>query len=718
MCNGSSSERLEFLSCPQSGISKPASRILAAAVLVAAFSFSLVIHFSHLSYWKRHQAFYYDHDTPLMSTLDAYYYLRVTSQILNEQEAAASPGDPPGQSRASAPLLASLTALIHKTSNIPIEQIAFYLPPVLGSCMAIVYTGWGCSLGGPIVALLASLAGVSSFYWYSRTCLGRFDTDCLNPFFVFAILFLVYRFVLSRGRVRLLYAASALAMVWAFNLWWRQVAHLGFILIALSYGLSFYLPSSKGERAVKIAMLIAIGGGVLITFTRFQHVLPGQLAGFIDAYASQFALISENGISNSMFPDVGKSISELQPLSIYGMAGEVGGHPASFVVSMIGLFLLVKRNKETACFLLTGLLLASLSLTARRFLIFCIPLYALGLGYFMGEIILKGKLLQRLAKPFLKWSIFLLIAGGLLSPNLYMSLTRHRGPSLTQGDVFLARNIINEAGKKAVVWSWWDYGYFLEYFTGAKAFIDGGRQTSERAFIAAFPLACSNPLLAGNWMRFFAEHDLDGLHTLTHYLGSSAKSFDFLERILAMPDRSSQILEAYGFRDEDAWKRYLFPDVPVFLYLNADLLNKTYWWYYFGTWNPERQEGSYPEFWIVRVEDPDNFMKDGLVTIGKHEVKVKGLVVAGLKRGVLKELTHTGTGKVPSELQEHIFKDGEGIENEKVAISTKNSNLFYIVNEKTLQTLALTLSLLRPYDTGGFDPLAYHPEIGGVWRVE
>lgn len=687
-------------------------------ILLTGFSFSLVIHFSHLGYWERHQAFYYDHGTPLMSTLDAYYYLRLTAQVINERETKAGIGDSSEQSPTRMPLLASLTALIHKTSNLPIEQIAFYLPPVLGSCMAIVYICWGYSLGGPIVALLASLAGLSSFYWYNRTCLGRFDTDCLNPFFVFAILFLVYRFVVSKGRVRLFYLASALVMAWTFNAWWTQASHLGFILITFSYSLSFYLPSPRAERVVKIALLIATGGILLFTFTHFQHALPDQLVSFINAYAGQFALISKNNMSNSIFPDVGKSISELQPLSFNGMVGEVGGHLAPFVISMIGLCLLFKRNKDAACFLLTGLFLASLSLTARRFLIFFIPLYALGLGYFMGEIILKGKLLQRLAKPLLKWGIFLLIAGGLLSPNLCMSLTRHRGPSLTPGDVFLARNIINKTGNKAVVWSWWDYGYFLEYITGTKAFIDGGTQSPERTFISAFPLTCNNPVLARNWMRFFAAHDLDGLYILTHYLGSSTKALHFLEEILARPDRSSHILETYGLGDLAAWNRYLFPDVPVFLYLNADLLNKTYWWYYFGTWNPERREGTHPEFWIARIEDPGNCIKDGVLTIGKKSIKVNGLVVAGLKGGVHKKPTHIKNSWLQSQSPGHIFKDKVSIEDEGVAISMKNSNLFYILNGQSLQTLVFKLLLLLPYGTTGFDPLVYSPQIGGVWRTE
>lgn len=691
------------------------------SILLTGFSFSLLIHFSHLGYWKRHKEFYYDHGTPLMSTLDAYYYLRMTSQLLQAEEAKAIAGYPSGRSLKSVPLLASVTALIHKITNFPIEQIAFYLPPVLGSCMAIIYICWGHSLGGPTVALLASLAGLSSFYWYTRTCLGRYDTDCLNPFFVFSILFLVYRFVVCKGSVRVFYLTAAFAVAWAFDLWWTQVGHLGFILLILSYSTSCYISSAKAERFVKIALLIMIAGTLLIIFTDFLYVLPDRMVGFITPYASQLALIKKSNISNSVFPDVGKSISELQPLHINAMAREVGGHLVPFAISMIGLFFVLKRNKDASCFLLVGFLLASLSLTARRFLIFFIPLYALGLGYFIGEIVLKGKLLQRLAKPPLKWSLCLLLAAVLLSPNLYLSLTRDRGPSLTAGDVFLARSIRNESGKKAVVWAWWDYGYFLEYITGKRVFIDGGTQAPDRTLVAAFPLTCGDPVLAGNWMRFFAAHDLDGLYGLAHYLGSVPKTFSFLKEVLASPDRSPQILESYGLIDKEAWNRYLFPDVPVFLYINADLINKTYWWYYFGTWNPERRAGTHPEFRAVRIADPDGFMDSKGMEIDGLTEKIAELVEVGQNGSVIKKIGRQSSVKnsaLHSGGSVNAVNNDMNRESGRVAVKIEDSHLVYILDVQLVQALAFRLSFLHPRHTPGFDPLVYSPRTGGVWRVE
>jgi len=709
------------VSAPETGNNKPLSRILTATVLVTLFSFSLLIHFSHLGYWKRHQELYFGSSTPIMSTLDAYYFLRITSRILNEGETDAGRGDSLEQAPGPVPLLASLTALIHKASNLPIEQIAFYLPPVLGSCMAIIYTCWGCSLGGTLVALITGLAGVSSFYWYFRTCLGRFDTDCLNPFFVFAVLFLVYRFALSRGFQRLLYAVSALAMAWVFSLWWRQVAHLGLILIVFSYGASFYLPTSKSEKAAKIALLLGIGGVLLIASSPFSHALPDRLSDFVEAYAGHFALIRQNSLSSSIFPDVGKSISELQPLSIYGMAKEIGGHPAPFAVSMIGLVFLLKKNREAACFLLTGLLFALLSLTARRFLIFFIPLYALGIGYFFGEILCRSRLLERLAKPFLKWSVWLLLLAAMLWPNLVMSFTRHRGPSLSQGDLFLAQKISEQTGQQAVIWSWWDYGYFLEYLTGARAFIDGGTQTPEKVFIAAFPLTCPNPVLARNWMRFFATHDLDGLHTLTRSLGSTDKTFRFLEEILANPDRSYKIQEAYGLGEKEAWHRYLFPEVTLFLYLNADLLSKAYWWYYFGTWNPERREGVHTELWIARLEDADNCTESGSVRVGDKAVRVDEWIEVRQDGVVTRRPDSPGKpahGPTDPGGSTAARKDGENMGHKRIALKITGSRTIYIIDDQALQGLAFNLSFFNPRRTPGFDPLAYSPNIGGVWRVE
>gem|GEM_PF-917097 len=709
---------LRFSSGSSSSVNELSPSKTFLLILLAGFCFSLCLQFSHLRFWD-HSTNYEDGNTPLMSTLDAYYYLRITEQILSQKDAGRT--NLPGryQDQQSIPLLATITALIHKATKFPVELIAFYLPPILGSLMVIIYTCWGYAVSGPMAAFISSIAGLSSFYWYSRTCLGRFDTDCLNPFFVFGILFLVYRFVISKGSARILYLSLSLVIAYIFNTWWPQVPYFGFSLVIFSYCLSVFLPSSKWEKVVKMVLTVLIVSILLCAFGGFGQFLPHRLEGFINEYAGQLGLIGNRPGLTSTFPHVGASISELQPLPVQEIIEEVGGQIIPFVVALIGLFLLLKKNKAAASFLSIGLIFALLSVFARRFLIFFIPLYALGIGYFVGEFCFRGGLLKKISSAPIRWGLFLSVSIALLLPNLSLSFSRHRGPSLTKQDLELAEIIKKEGTRRDVIWAWWDYGYFLRYQTGLRTFIDGGSQTAERIYIAAFPLSCNDPELARNWMRFFAAHDLGGLRTVRSHFGDQGKAVTFLQNILARPADTEKILKQYGIQDTTGWNEYLFPNVKVWLFLNRDFINKTYWWYYFGTWDLLQGKGVHPMIWLVEGKARYSPEKTGLVKIGDRAVKIDKIVDVNLHGGILKDPPNSvdpGEENGRQLTQSTGHKPGKEAGN--VAVSIQKYNIVYVLDPDVFQSLAVQLSFLSPFDIPGFTPAVYNPPMGGVWSVE
>lgn len=686
-------------------------------ILLAGFCFSLCLQFSHLRFWN-HSTNYESDNTPLMSTYDAYYYLKITEQILSHEDTSRAGATGQGQHPRSIPLLATITALIHKATNVPIDLIAFYLPPILGSLMVIIYACWGYAISGPMTAFISSLAGLSSFYWYSRTCLGRFDTDCLNPFFVFGILFLVYRFVISKGRVRIVYLALSFMLAFIFNLWWPQVPYFGFFLVLFSYCLSVFLPSSNWEKAAKFGLIFLTGFIVLCALADFRGILPQWLDSFIRAYEGQLGLIGNKAGLASTFPPVGASISELQPLPMQRIAEEVGGHTIAFVMALIGLFFLFKDRKDAACFLIVGLVFAFLSAFARRFLIFFIPLYALGVGYFVGEICVGGRLLKKIPSTPIRWGLALFISVVLLLPGMSKSLSRNRGPSLTKSDLALVEAIKREGNSKDVIWAWWDYGYFLSYLTGLPTFIDGGSQTAERTYIAAFPWSCNDPELARNWMRFFAVRNLEGLHGVRSRLGRNVNAFTFLKDIFAHPASTDKILRRYGIQDTRGWKEYLFPDVRIWLFLNSDFINKTYWWYYFGTWDPEQGKGVHPMVWMGEG-NTQRLLKTGEVKVGGRSVNVDTILDVGLDGKILRIPSNQVEPREGNSRQSERSmgnEAGKGIGS--IAVAFQQYNLIYFLDSQVAQSLAVRLSFLSPFDLPGYIPVAYDPRVGGVWRVE
>ncbi len=283
-------------------------------ILLIGLISSCVIHFSHLSSWNDVKgSYYYDNDLPLLLTADGYYYLRLSSDLTDGQYNEVDELRP-GQTRPTPiPLLARLTSVTHQITQIPLEKIAFYIPPILALLMFSVYLLWGYAISGAVVAFYSLLAGISSPCWYGSTCLGKFDTDVLNPVFVYLILYTMYRFVTIQARSRYIYLFASILISLIFGLWWDNVRYLGIFLVISVYCLSIFLPSSKIERVIKsilIVILCLIGIAVLFDLHSF---FPAPLDRPIRI--ASFYLNLTLKATGSEFPDVGENIKELRAYS-------------------------------------------------------------------------------------------------------------------------------------------------------------------------------------------------------------------------------------------------------------------------------------------------------------------------------------------------------------------------------------------------------------------
>lgn len=693
------------------------SRLLLAIILLAGLCLSLLIPFSHLGYWRVHAGhFYYGQNLPLMTTFDAYHYLQITSDLVKHEKRQHA-GQPLVHFPAEVSLLARLTAVIHRVTQWPIEQVAFYLPPILASLMVVVYVLWGSALGGPLVALGAVVAGSSSFYWYSRTCLGRFDTDCLNPFFVYMIIAWVYLGMVESRPRRYLFFALALGFAYLFGLWWVQVPSLGFFIVLLAYGMGILVSSSWLEKTLQGFCLVAVLVVVVSVPLGLYHLFPRTWAEHLHNALNLFNLITKK--RGVMFADVSQSISELQPPSWSNLGMVVGGSWLSLAASFAGLLGMARFQKRAAIFLTPGLMLSLGTLFARRFLIFWVPLYALGMGYFLGGIVYKNRCFRRFLPPVWRATVLILVTGVVLFPGISRSWSRQIGPAVTASDVRLAKAITERPGFHPVIWSWWDYGYFLHYITGEKTFIDGGSQSEERTFIAAFALSCQDSRLARNWMRFFSCHELQGLAVLRSRLGSTEKALRFLKTILAKPEAANQIIAAYGLRDPSWWKRYLFPNAQVGLFLNQSMIDKAYWWYYFGTWDPGRRAGIHPEVLPIEVGDLSALWERGLIKLDKHLIRVAEVVrVDGINRDDRIQAKQFSKGKNGN--QKPIRGDGIGrvVETADVAVCKAGTDIAYVMDRQLFQSLTCQLLFGVSPPGGRYETISYRPWEGGVWRVE
>ena len=670
--------------------------------LILALAFSAGIRFIHLEKGFKHYLSppFLENDTPLMTTLDAYYYLSLTDDYLSGTSSIGQDKKDSNLSPGSTPLLAVLTASIHNLTQIPLEKLAFYLPCFLASFMVFVYFCWGLQFNGASTCLFASCIGMGSYYWYTRTCLGRFDTDGLIPFFVYGISYLIYRFsVDSVWRSRLAYLTLALLMAYLFQWWWQQGLYLNLLILLVPYSLSlFFLSSNRVERFIKIALLMAGFMALTVVVFDLAHLLPFKLSSLFDIPRAYFSLITKD--TGGLLPGIGQSISELEPVTYEYLSQKVAGNPIILIMALTGMGLLIKKHGRIVVFLAFPFFLGMMSIFARRFLIYFIPLYALGLAYFL-KYVSELTIFKRI--PF--WPRHLIFIGLALtiiyvnSAKAFKYTIRPRG---TSSQVTLAKAIQEDASSRAVIWNWWDYGYFLQYYAKRRTMVDGGNQNPLRFFITAFPLTAKDPVLARNWIKFFAAHGVRGLRRVNAHFNDIPKAIRFLKVSLAHPEKLQSILAQFGLKDQKYWTPYLFPKADVYLYLTYDLFSKSYWWYYFGSWNEELGHGVHP---TARFLEQGQFVinrKDGLIRIGD-----KSLLVSDIYYFTLKPVPHVFAHKQ--------YKNKARL----VLIYIQDHGRAYLLDEALYHSLFVKLFFTKPLSPpSGFKTVKYVPFQGGIWQVE
>ena len=211
---------------------RPAAAGAIALILIMATGLAagLVVRFSGLPRWNRLRAATYHEDTPILTTADAYLFTRYAREeaegIYRVHKLDPMRNYPDGMPYPGyIPLICWLTALIHRLTGTSIEIIAFYLPVLLAPLFVIPLSLYGRQIGRPLAALAGGVLGATYSGYVARSTLGRFDTDCLNLFFLFLLAWLVNLMTERTGRQGLIFAALA-GLSYLFFDWWYN--HPGF----------------------------------------------------------------------------------------------------------------------------------------------------------------------------------------------------------------------------------------------------------------------------------------------------------------------------------------------------------------------------------------------------------------------------------------------------------------------------------------------------------
>lgn len=613
---------------------------------------------------------------PLLHEYDGYYYLRHARDVLSGSYGAVDPYRSPG--RPTTPpaisLLAVGGALI--TGALP-DMAAFILPPILALALLAVLWLCGRLLGSPWLGILAAGASASALYLYSRTCLGYFDTDCLNPVFMLLAPLMLYLFSLRRGPRGFAWLAVFAAAMGLFFWWWPQGATVAFGLSLLAYALSFPVPSPAWERWFKMVLLAASAiAGVFLVLEFVGKVHTG-----IDAFQTIVAHV-QLILAGGRAVAVGGSIQELAPQLPSSVFLDLAAFPGALLPAEIGLVGLIVIRRRFALFLLPLLVFATASVSSQRFMIFTPPLFGLGYGYFF--VLLSERVAWVQQRAWARAALLALLAAMLL-PSFARNWAWHSEPPITARELPLAQAVREGTAPGATVWAWWDYGYFLQYFAERRTVADGGLASDASVRALAAPLATADPKLAARWMRFISGRGMESFAAMAAQNGG--------------PDRAGTML-ASSLSDPGA-SEYLRPSPEVCLYLNRNTIDLAYWWYTFGT-ETLRGPGHVPAELVDR-QPLEAFAVDYAAGVFTRRADQAVLNVSQVI-----DVRPAGLARYPADPAARA-----------AAVVYRDEGLVYFVARELLDTLAFRL-LYAPLGQSvpGFSPLYRDPVAGGVWRVE
>lgn len=646
-----------------------------------------------------------DTGRPMLVNADGYHFLRLARNV--GQVRAPSSAGPAGQdgpasithgyqARANAdpPALSWVLARVSSILGLPLETVALWLSPALSLSLVPLAWAWGRRLGGDAAGPVAAFAAMTSPYWVEVTALGRCQTPCLVPALLLACALALDGLIADKPARRwtqlAVFAACAGLLAW----WWRPGGYLCAAMLACS----LVAPGRRLGRATPY-----VRGGVLalaaacapLLVSGAWRSLPEPLGAFF-YYADRHIGLALG--TNPEQASMAASIIELAPLGPGELAGLVSGSWPAFLVGLAGLTLGLFRRPRAVWPLLPLLGTGLLALRSMRLTLFLFPLVAVGLGVLADKAARFGPLAKRTS---LRCGITLVLAALVCLPAMRRDFGWNPEYVIDTRFDALVRDAAQSMPESAVLWSWWDYGYYLAWRTGRAPFFDGGSQTAEDAFVAAFPLVCPDANLAANWMRFFAAWGQGEFGRLAARAGSREKALDLLARLFSEREDPAPLMRALGGEELADPRGHFFPDVEVFLVLPWDLWRRNGHWMAYGS-SPVPPQGTPPN----RV---DVFSARGLEVDARAERLVLPDEARAKGYASMRSVVDLAW-RVPAPEMVDALSD-------PILFFHTPSNLAFIADRALARSLAFRLLAPTGFVHRRFETVSCLPGVGGVWRV-
>ncbi len=645
--------------------------------------------------WKLNKDITFYENSPLLSTADGPYFVGL-SKTINEGETLQSFNEkrffPENQKKfKSQKDLENLNKF--KISLLPISISYFskyfdnnllltsnILIPLTALLTAISISLFFFSLGFGYEGVIAGLGASLSQSILVRTSIGRVDTDLLNIGFFYTVLTFIYSSIKTNNYLYKFISISLAGLANFFFIWWYQ--RPGFFVLFLLTIIILQVFCKQGLRKSFLQILIfSLFSGPNYVIESFDNII-----NYINLYLN-FS-INEPTNTGLLFPDTLKTVTELKKLDLFEYSKFVFGEKKDWIVLLgfLGLITFVFFNFQKSLTLIAPIIFLLFSfLIGKRFAIYAIPLYWFGVAYLLITVTLLINYFFQLQKfinlPVNIYSnllvsfstiflIFIIVTTSISyckNNNFFSCKPKYVPQPSFSKEITKAFDSFNsnKYDKSSIIVTWWDYGYWLNYFSGLSSVHDGGSQTTPKTYLVANSLSSSSQIKSYNNIKYLTSSSLDEI------LYDSSKEKDFFMR---------QIINARKISR------------PVYLFLSKDMI---FWWptiTYLGNWD------------IVNGLEKDKTIFNRINCKPKSQIEMicendvinvnNGLISNGNK---LDSLVISQDGKMIRRF------DYQGNGQFSLLIDIVNENrFFYVISPNTLESTFTKLFFLNTYNNNLF----------------
>lgn len=633
-----------------------------------------------------------------------------------------------------------LTYVAAKILPFSFETIIFYMPAVLGSLIVIPVMLIAHHFKMVEMGFLAALIASVAVSYYNRTMIGYYDTDMLNIVFP---TFLLWSLILALRTQEEKYLLITALEIIAYRWWYPQSYSLEFSYfgLILAYALIFDRKNLFHFKLLTI-MLFAMMGlpslvrfvivmGVYISFKQDKlkqyiwyflatagilFILSGGLEPIwvrLKLYVFKDSIaMTQDGLPLHFFSVI-QTVREAGQIDFTTFAERISGHTITFILSLIGYILMVKKYPV----MLLGLPLLGLGFLALwgglRFTIYAVPVCALGIAYliFTCSAYMRGIFINARLGGLVKSSFVIVSSLGILYPNL-LHVIDYRVPTvMNKTEVEQLDAFKKSAGREDYVVAWWDYGYPIRYYADAKTLIDGGKHEGDVNFPVSFMLT-NDQESAARLARLEVEYTEKAFVTaeenetkehpkkiinntaqmsLDYGFNNADDFLDALQTPLSLPQKTREIYFYLPFR-----MLSIFPTVAQFS--NLDLMSGKTVRHPFFYETSRFQDGAK----LLQLGNGIALDKEkGALKIGSNEVGVRTFIQTGYdERGTFVKQ------------QQSLHPNGE-----LNVIYMQTYNTFLIVDNAMFESTYIQLFVLENADGRFFEPISLEP-YAKIYRLK